>query len=87
MLKVLGYDLFSIGQVRPRDASYREVEGEQDGHYFSFIFRDSHMVSAILMGDTALSAAVKRVVEQKEDCADLLAGRPSIEDILAFLSS
>ncbi|MBL7076085.1 MAG: FAD-dependent oxidoreductase [Kiritimatiellae bacterium] len=85
MLKVLGYDLFSIGQVKPEDASYREVEGLHEGHYYSFIFRDSHMVSAILMGDTALSAAVKRVAEQKEDCADLLAARPSVAEVMAFL--
>ena len=25
MLKVLGYDLFSIGQIKPEDASYREI--------------------------------------------------------------
>ncbi len=87
MLKVLGYDLFSIGQVKPEDASFREIEGEEGGHYYSFIFRDSHMVSAILMGDTSLSATVKRVVEQKEDCAELLATRPAVTDVLAFLAS
>jgi len=85
MLKVLGYDLFSIGQVKPEDASCREVEGERDGHYFTFVFRDSRMVSAILMGDTRLSAEVKRVIEQEEDCADLVATRPTVEDVIAHL--
>ena len=86
MLKVLGYDLFSIGMMKPEDASYQEIAGEVDGHYFLFVFHDSHMVSAILMGDTALSATVKRVMEQNTDCASLLATRPTVNDVIEFLS-
>jgi len=85
MLKVLGYDLFSIGQIKPEDASYREIEGERDGNYYTFIFRDSHMVSCILMGDTSLSPVIKRLVEQGEDCSELLASRPTVDDVVASL--
>ena len=85
MLKVLGYDLFSIGQVKPEDASYWEIKGEIGDSYYTFIFRDSRMVSCILMGDTRLSPAVKRLVEQREDCAELLAAKPTVEDVIAFL--
>ena len=85
MLKVLGYDLFSIGQIKPEDASYREVEGESGDNYYTFIFRDSHMVSCMLMGDTTLSPAVKRLVEQGKDCAELLASNPAVDDVIAFL--
>jgi len=85
MLKVLGYDLFSIGQLKPEDASYREIEGDVDGHYFYFVFRDARMVSAILMGDTTLTAAVKRAVEAKEDCFALLAARPTVKDVIDYL--
>ena len=85
MLKVLGYDLFSIGQIGLEDASFREVKGELGDDYFTFVFRDSHMVGCILMGDTKLSAAAKRMVEQHEDCAKLLAAKPTVEDVIAFL--
>lgn len=85
MLKVLGYDLFSIGQIKPEDASFREVKGELGDNYFTFVFRDSLLVGCILMGDTKLSPKVKRVVEQKEDCARLLATKPKVEEVIAFL--
>jgi nitrite reductase (NADH) large subunit len=85
MLKVLGVDLFSIGQIKPEDASYEAIEDEQDGQYFYFLFRDSHMVSAILLGDTTLSAAVKQVVEKRHDCAQLLQHSPGVGEILEFV--
>ncbi|MEJ2199545.1 MAG: FAD-dependent oxidoreductase [Desulfuromonadaceae bacterium] len=71
-LKVLGCELFSIGQVRPGDGSYQEVEEIDGEDYYFFLFRDSQLVGAILLGDTRLSAAVKRLVEKKLPCIDLL---------------
>jgi len=71
-LKVLGTDLFSIGQVHPEDGSYLQVEDDGD-KYRQFTFRDGRLVGAILLGDTALAPTVKRLIEGKESCADLLA--------------
>lgn len=86
MLKVLGYDLFSIGQILTEDASYELIETERDGKYFLFVFRDNHMVGSILLGDTELSSAVKTVIEKKVDCSTLLKQRPAAEDVMAFLA-
>lgn len=72
LLKVLGYDLFSIGQVRGEDASFRSMEYSSGNLYFFFFFHDSLMVGAILMGETSLSASVKDVIEQKRDCSQFL---------------
>lgn len=85
MLKVLGYDLFSIGQILTGDASYETVEGEIGGNYFYFVFRDNYMVGAILLGDTALSSEVKAVIEKRRDCSEVLKTRPGAEDIISHL--
>jgi len=45
-LKVLGVELFSIGQIHPEDASYRVFE-ENGGRYACYVFRDTRLVGAI----------------------------------------
>ncbi len=85
MLKVLGYDLFSVGQILIEDASYEVIDAEIDGKYFYFVFRDNYMVGAILLGDTALSADVKRIVEKRHDCSEVLRHSPGAKEIIAFL--
>jgi nitrite reductase (NADH) large subunit len=85
MLKVLGYDLFSVGQILTEDASYETMDAEINGHYFYFVFRDNHMVGAILLGDTELSAEVKTTVEKRLDCSDILKKRPGANDIISYL--
>jgi NAD(P)H-nitrite reductase large subunit len=85
MLKVLGYDLFSIGQVLTEDASYELMDAEIDGKYFYFVFRDNHMLGAILLGDTTLSSDVKKIVEKQEDCSKILQQRPGAKEIITFL--
>ena len=86
-LKVLGLDLFSIGQVEPDDASFEVIEEEADGRYARFLFRDSHLAGAILLGDTSLTAAVKKAVESKSDFSGLLGMRPGAPDVLAHLAA
>lgn len=75
LLKVLGYDLFSIGQVRGEDASFKSMEHSKGDAYYLFFFHDSLMVGTILMGDTGLSASVKKVIEDKTDCSPFIAKR------------
>lgn len=85
-LKVLGIDLFSIGVVNPTDASYEEFREETaDGKYYRFLFRDSTLVGAILLGDTRLTATVTRLVEKKTDVSRLIKGRPSGADLVEAL--
>ncbi|MDA8219510.1 MAG: FAD-dependent oxidoreductase, partial [Dehalococcoidales bacterium] len=85
-LKVLGLDLFSIGQVEPSDGSYEAIEEERDGQFYRFLFRDSLLVGAVLLGDTGLTAKVKRAVENRVDFSALLARHPAGPDVLDHLA-
>jgi nitrite reductase (NADH) large subunit len=80
-LKVLGMDMTSVGQFEPVDGSYRIVEGESDGSYQRFVFRDSQIVGGILMGDTRHASALSKAVEKKKDYSDLLAGSPTAQAV------
>lgn len=85
-LKVLGLDLFSIGRIEPEDASYEVIERDSDGEYFRFVFRDSRLIGSILLGDTALTGAVKKAIETKADFSDILRKRPGAADVIADLA-
>jgi len=84
-LKVLQLELFSIGRIEPVDGSYDTIEKQADGKYFRFVFHDSHMVGAILLGDTKLATPVKKAVEGRHDFSDLLTKHPAAGDVLDFL--
>lgn len=84
-LKVLGLDLFSIGQIEPEDASFEVVEKDGGGEHFRFVFRDSRMVGAILLGDTTLMSGIKKAIEKKADFSELLAKRPNAGNVLEEL--
>lgn len=71
MLKVLGYDLFSIGQIRAEDASMKELEYLRGEEYYAFFLLDGCLAGAILMGNTELSASVKKIIESREACQTL----------------
>ena len=85
-LKVLQVELFSIGKIEPEDGSYDTFEQESDVGFCRFVFRDSHLVGAILLGDAKLATKVKKAVESNRDFSGLLAKHPKAEDILAFLT-
>jgi hypothetical protein len=42
------------------------------------------MVGSILLGDTHLSAGVKKIVEQRQDCSALLQKLPDVGAVLDF---
>lgn len=85
-LKVLGVDMFSIGQFEPQDGSYQSIEREAGDGYMRFVFRDGRMVGAILLGDTSITAAVSKAVTDKTDLSRLLAQRPTAQDVFASLA-
>lgn len=85
-LKVLGVDLFSIGIFEAEDASFRVVEKESGSHYMRFVFHDSHLVGAILYGDTTCSAGVKKAIENKKDFSDIIQKNTGVEEICTLLS-
>jgi NAD(P)H-nitrite reductase large subunit/rubredoxin len=84
-LKVLGLDLFSIGQVTAEDASFQVIDEETEAGYFRFVFRDSHLVGGVLLGDTSLTARVERAVEARVDFSSLLRARPAAGDVMQFI--
>jgi nitrite reductase (NADH) large subunit len=86
-LKVLGIDVFSIGQFLPLDGSYRVFALEADGTYQSFVFRDGLMVGANLLGTAALAGVLKKAIERKTDFSGLLASHPSAAQVAEFLTA
>lgn len=83
-LKVLGLDLFSIGQIMPEDASFQVIDQEAEGRYSRFVFHDDRLVGAILLGDTRLMSATKKAVEEKQDCSSLLRPPPTAEAVIEY---
>jgi nitrite reductase (NADH) large subunit len=71
-LKVLGMDLFSIGEVQPPDASYQVFDREDAGNFFRLVFRDNHLVGAVLLGDTRQAATAKNAIETGRDFSEIL---------------
>lgn len=84
-IKVIGADLFSIGQIHPDDASYQIFE-ETGDNYSYFVFRDSHLKGAILIGDSACSSAIKKLIEKQTSCSDLLSKAKTAADIKAAIT-
>lgn len=66
-LKVLGIDLFSIGQISPTENGELLLVDESGGNYASFLFRKGVLIGSILLGDASLAAKVKSAVEAQED--------------------
>lgn len=78
-LKVLGLDLVSIGKFEPEDGSYKVVERAGDGKYLRFVFRDTHLVGAVLVGDASISAQLKKAIQEKRDFSAELARNVSAQ--------
>ena len=85
-LKVLGIDMFSIGQFAPSEPSDLLVAQANDGNYAAFLFRSGLMIGAILLGDASWSAEVKQAVEEKRDFSPELGARPSVKHIKKILT-
>jgi nitrite reductase (NADH) large subunit len=81
-IKVIGSDLFSVGMINPGDASYQIFE-ENGKNYTFLVFRDSFLVGAILMGDSKAASNIKKLIEEKIPCAELLSKAKTAQDIIA----
>ena len=86
-LKVLGLDVFSIGQFLPLDGSYRVCASETEGTYQSFVFRDGLLVGANLLGTTALAGLLKKAIESKRDFSGLLATHPTANQVAETMAA
>lgn len=63
-LKVVGVDVFSIGQFMPADGSARVVEREAPGKYARLVVKDGKVQGANLVGDVEPALTVKAAVEK-----------------------
>lgn len=67
ILKVVGIDMISIGELSILDESYYQYEKETTDGYITFILRDGKIVGSIVMGDKTLSVKVKMAIDKGVD--------------------
>ena len=84
-LKVLGVDLFSIGQFSPSEEGDRLISESKDGVYKSFLFRDGRMIGSILLGDSSVANKVKAAVEGKQDFSSILGETVDVAGVISAL--
>ena len=65
ILKVIGLDMFSIGEFIPLDASYYQYEKENEDNYISFVLRDGKIIGSIIIGNKILATKVKLAIEKQ----------------------
>ena len=63
-LKVLGMDMFSMGDFAGTAVHDDLFEKEESGRYYSFVIRDKQIIGSIVLGDRALSLKVKSAIEK-----------------------
>lgn len=84
-LKVLGIDLFSIGQFTPQESDDTLLSESQDGNYASFVLRKGMIIGAILLGDAKLANTIKNAVESQRDFSAQLAEELTITGLKELL--
>ncbi len=84
-LKVLGIDLFSIGQFAPVEEGDRLIAAMQGDNYISLLFRNGVLIGANLLGETGLDPKVKKAIDAKTDFSSVLSQSTTLEEVLAHL--
>lgn len=87
MLKVLDVSMYSIGEISSNDASFEEVEFNENGNYYYFNVKDEKLRGAILLGDASISSEVTRVVENGINCTILTERDITLVKVLKFFRS
>jgi len=85
-LKVLGIDLFSIGQYMAQNDTDIVLSETKDGNYASFVFHNGILAGSILLCDTSLAGKVKKAVEAHADFSVELAAGLTIPDLKQLLT-
>jgi nitrite reductase (NADH) large subunit len=84
-LKVLGVDVFSIGQFSPSADGDLLLAESKDGGYKSFLFREGKMIGSILLGDASVANKVKAAIEGKRDFSASLGETVDVEGVIRAL--
>ncbi|MEE8185029.1 MAG: FAD-dependent oxidoreductase [Thermodesulfobacteriota bacterium] len=68
-LKVVGFDLTSIGVVTPEGTEYKErkFKDEEKGIYEKIVIKDNHIVGAILLGCKKRASHIVKLIKAKVD--------------------
>ncbi len=80
-LKVLGYDVYSIGEISAVEAADLVFSGTDGSRFYWFLFRQNRLAGAILLGDISLYTRVKKTVENQADCSAWIKGNPTVTEI------
>lgn len=64
VLKVIGIDLFSIGEFFSKDDTYKAFEVEREDRYYLFVTHDGYLAGSIIIGDRAMSHRVKTAIDK-----------------------
>lgn len=84
-LKVLGIDLFSIGQISTQDPGDVVISTVENGNYASLVFHQGVLIGAILLGDAHLAAAVKTAIDEKLSFGDRVRTGMSLAEVEQLL--
>jgi len=84
LLKVMGFNLYSIGKIAPSESDEFVIAGEKEGNYYSLLFSQGKVLGASLIGDTAPSRKIKRALENGEDFSGSIRADMSLEEALAL---
>jgi nitrite reductase (NADH) large subunit len=85
-LKVLGIDLFSIGQITAQEGD-KVLAQQTNGNYASFVFHEGKLVGAILLGDASLAVPVQNVVDAHQDFSQPLAQGITAAEFMQLLKN
>ena len=85
-LKVLGIDLFSIGQFTPTEEGDKLVAARKDDTYIGLLFRNGILIGANLLGETGLDPKVKKAIEAKTDFSSVLRDSVTLEEVVASMT-
>jgi nitrite reductase (NADH) large subunit len=84
-LKVLGFDLFSVGKTTPSESTGKVLEYKPGNLYAGFMFEGSVLCGTILLDDISLAATVKKLIDEKKELNDILVKNPTGEEIYQYL--
>jgi nitrite reductase (NADH) large subunit len=84
-IKVLGIDLFSIGQFEPVDGSYLVKDDMINNEFYHFVFLDGKLVGSILLGNTSIGPMVKKAIEGSSDFGQVLSEGSNVGDIVEYI--
>ena len=87
LLKVVGLPMLSIGTIRPKDGSYRQIEYFPDNGYRLFMFRDGRMTGSLIIGKLSLLKALRWGIQMRLDMNGLLASQPTAQAIADGLAA